>query len=68
MTDTPRYPHISVRLVGEDGNAFAILGRCRCAMLDADVPKEEIDAFLTEARRADYDALLHTCMRWFEVE
>jgi hypothetical protein len=64
----PRYPHITVRLVGEDGNAFAILGRCQQAMRQAGVSKAEIDAFLTEAKSGDYDHLLQTCMRWFEVE
>ena len=28
-----RYPDFTVRLVGEDGNAFAILGRVRRALL-----------------------------------
>jgi hypothetical protein len=28
----PRYPDITVKLIGQDGNAFAILARCRAAM------------------------------------
>jgi hypothetical protein len=68
MMNEPRHPTITVRLDGEDGNAFAILGRCRRAMLDAGVPKAEIDAFLNEAKAGDYDALLRTCTLWFEVE
>ena len=31
MTNPIRYPHVSVRLVGEDGNAFAIMGRVTLA-------------------------------------
>lgn len=27
----PKYPDITVTLTGRDGNAFAILGRCRAA-------------------------------------
>jgi hypothetical protein len=34
-----KYPNVSVRLVGEDGNAFAILGRVIKAMRHADVSK-----------------------------
>jgi hypothetical protein len=64
----PKYPHITVKLVGEDGNAFAILGRCQRAMRQAGLPKAEIDAFFTEAKSGDYNHLLQTCMRWFEVE
>jgi hypothetical protein len=64
----PRYPHITVKLVGEDGNAFAILGRCQQAMRQARLPKAEIDAFFAEAKSGDYDHLLQTCVRWFEVE
>ena len=62
-----KYPNIKVQLVGEDGNAFAILGRCRTAMREAKVPPEEIELFLKEARSGDYDHLLRTCMKWIDV-
>jgi hypothetical protein len=68
MNAEPLHPTITVRLVGEDGNAFAILGRCRRAMIDAGLPKPEIDAFMEEARAGDYDHLLRTCMKWLVVE
>jgi hypothetical protein len=41
MDSQPRYPAVYVRLVGEDGNAFAILARCRRAMLDAELPRSK---------------------------
>jgi hypothetical protein len=34
----PRYPDITVKLVGENGNAYNILGRCRQAMRRAGRP------------------------------
>jgi hypothetical protein len=37
-------------------------------MLDAGLTQPEIDAFLSEAKAGDYDALLRTCVRWFETE
>jgi hypothetical protein len=45
----PRCPDVSVRLVGTDGNAFAILGRVRRALTDADVSEDDQAAFTAEA-------------------
>ncbi len=56
-----------VQLTGEDGNAFAILGRVRRAILRSDHP-ELVEAFLQEAMSGDYDHLLLTCMRYVTVE
>jgi len=67
MTDI-RYPEITVRLVGVDGNAFAILGTCRQSARQAGLSQKEISAFVEEATTGDYDHLLATCMRWFTVE
>ena len=65
---TPKHPEIIVKLVGEDGNAFAILGKCRAAMRAHGLSPDEIDAFFAEATAGDYDHLLATAMRWFDVE
>lgn len=64
----PRYPEISIKLVGEDGNAFAILGKCRAVMPAHGLSPEEIDAFFAEASSGDYNHLLQVCLRWFDVE
>jgi hypothetical protein len=63
----PRCPDVSVRLVGTDGNAFAILGRVRRALTDADVSEDDQAAFTAEATSGDYDHLLQTVMRWVDV-
>ena len=63
----PKHPDIAVKLVGEDGNAFAILGACCNAMRRARLPQAEIDEFMAEATAGSYDQLLQTCMRWFDV-
>lgn len=63
----PRYPSIQVRLSGEDGNAFAILGSVLGALRSAGVVQAERDAFVAEAQSGDYDHLLQTCMRWVDV-
>lgn len=62
-----KYPHVSVTLVGEDGNAFAILGRVRRAMTQAGCTKDQVEAYLREATAGDYDNLLRVTMRYVEV-
>ena len=62
-----KYPDVAVQLVGQDGNAFGIIGRCVQAARRAEVPKDEIEDFCLEAMSGDYDKLLQTCMRWFDV-
>jgi len=62
-----KYPKIKVKLVGEDGNAFAILGRVKAALRQGGVPPEECAAFMKEAMGGDYNHLLATCMEWVDV-
>ena len=64
----PKYPTITVKLVGKDGNAFNILGICRRAMKRAHLPESEIEAFTTEATSSDYEYLLATVCEYFNVE
>lgn len=59
---------VKVRLVGEDGNAWAILGRCGAAMRKAGYPQAFIDTFVTEATAGNYDDLLATVMRYAVAE
>jgi hypothetical protein len=72
MTTEPTPPTsfskpVRVKLVGTDGNAFAVLGLCRRAAKRAGVPAVELGAFTAEAQSGDYNALLVTCQRWCEV-
>lgn len=64
---TPKYPGIKVRLTGQDGNAFAVLGRIVNAMRENEVSEEEINAFRKEATSSDYDHLLITAMRYVNI-
>lgn len=63
----PKYPHITVKLTGTDGNAWAVLGKINEALRNGGVPKAEQDAFFDEATSGDYDHLLQTVMQWVEV-
>jgi hypothetical protein len=62
-----KYPEIEVDLIGEDGNAFAILGRVRSAMIKAGLEDVEIEKFMDEATDGDYNHLLVTTMNWVNV-
>jgi len=50
-----------------DGNAFAILGACSKAARRAGWTPEQMQAFLGEAKSGDYDHLIQTVMRHFDV-
>lgn len=63
-----KYEHITVKLVGEDGNAFAILGRVKRALRQGGVDTEEVNAFWAEATSGDYNHLLRTAKAWVTVE
>lgn len=69
MADTVAKPAklAKVKLVGTDGNAFALLGRCKEAGRKAKYTPEQLSAFQKEAMSGNYDHLLATCCDWFEV-
>lgn len=68
--DTPNLPlfDVKVRLVGEDGNAYAILGRVSHAITEAGYPQSLADRYVEEATSGDYDHLLRTTMKWVEQD
>ena len=56
-----------LKIIGEDGNAFAILGKAIHTAKRAGWSPEEIEKFRIEAMDGDYDHLLQTCMEFFDV-
>ena len=59
-----RFPHVYVKLIGEDGNAYAILSRVRAALREGGATNEQVKEFLAEATRGNYDHLLQTVLAW----
>lgn len=65
-----------VKLTGVNGNAFSILGHCRRALVihlreegySSEKIMEKRKEFMDEAMSKDYDHLLQTAMKWFDVE
>jgi hypothetical protein len=62
----PKYD-IEVKLIGNDGNAFSIMGAVTKAMRRAGVSREEQDEYFKQATAGDYNQLLVTTMEWVEV-
>ena len=56
-----------VRLIGTDGNAFAIISKVRRALIQAG-QHDEIERYMTEATSGDYHHLLAVTMQYVEVE
>jgi len=56
-----------VQIIGEDGNAFTILGKVRRSMVDHGCDKEYIEKYMEEAMSGDYDHLLRVTMEYCEV-
>lgn len=56
-----------LKLVGRDGNAFSILWAADQALKKNGFSSEDREKFKEEAMSGDYDNLLRTCMKWFEV-
>ena len=53
--------------MGQDGNAFMILGRVTAAMRKHGLDKDEITAYNEEATAGDYDDLLRTTAQWVTI-
>ena len=56
-----------VKLVGRDGNAFAILGACAKAARRAGWAPERVKEVMEEMTAGDYDHLLATALKHFDV-
>lgn len=56
-----------LKLTGEDGNAFFILGMAVKTAKEAGWTKEQIEKFIKKATAGNYENLLQTCMDFFDV-
>jgi hypothetical protein len=57
-----------LKLSGADGNAFMIIGLAKRAAQKAQMNPTDITAMVTEMMSGDYDNLIQTAMKHFEVE
>jgi len=63
MADKPR-----VKLVGTDGNIFAILGRCKQALKNAGQPDEAEEMAQRVFKTTSYDEALAICLEYVDAE
>jgi hypothetical protein len=56
-----------VKLIGNDGNAFAIMAACRKAGMKAGWSSEQISEMLGQMMSGDYDNLLDVACKHFDV-
>jgi len=62
----PKY-NVKVKLVGTDGNAFAIMGKVKRALRDAGATDEEVTQYLNDSQAGDYNNLLQVACKWVNV-
>ena len=63
MTKKPR-----VKLVGTDGNIFAVVGRCKQALKDAGQPDQAQEMMERVFKATSYDEALGICQEYIEAE
>tara|TARA_Y100000034_G_scaffold99345_1_gene121985 strand:- start:659 stop:919 length:261 start_codon:yes stop_codon:yes gene_type:complete len=67
MTSAANANKPALHLVGCDGNAFAILSKAHRAAKGANWSCEKIDEVMHEATCGDYNHLIQTMIKYFEV-
>ena len=58
----------TVKLVGEDGNAYGIMGRCKRALRAAGADQEYCNKYLQESMSGEEGNLLRVAMKYVDVE
>lgn len=63
-----KYPNIKVKLTGQDGNAFNLIGLVRKALAKNKIDSQEITNFTNDCKLSEsYDDLLIKLMTYVEV-
>lgn len=61
-----KHPDVTVKLVGRNGNAFAIIGAVSNALRAAGY-RDSVEAYMNEAMSGDYDNLLRVSAQTVNV-
>jgi len=62
-----KFPKAHAKLVGQDGNAFSIMGIVAKAMRRAGCTEADVTAYTEDAMSGDYNNLLQVSMRTVNV-
>jgi hypothetical protein len=60
--------NVTVKLSGNDGNAFAIMGSVRNALKKAGATKEQLDQYTMDSMSGDYQNLLRVASRYVNIK
>ncbi len=63
-----KYPEIKAKLIGQDGNAYAIMATVARALRKGGVSEQEIEEYFGESTSGDYNNVIVTAMRWVTVK
>lgn len=63
----PRFD-VTVRLSGQDGNAFSIMAAVIRAIRGKGATPEQIEEYQRDSMSGDYDHLIQTAMKWVTVK
>jgi hypothetical protein len=63
-----KFDNVTVKLIGEDGNAMAIIGRVSKAMKRAGINQSDIDAYTSACFKGDYDNVLRVTVDTVKFE
>ncbi|KKN04830.1 hypothetical protein LCGC14_1093530 [marine sediment metagenome] len=66
MSENESLEKPNVKLVGEDGNAFAIIGKVSTALKKKGLG-DQVKKFQEEAMSGDYDNVLRTAMKYANI-
>ncbi len=58
----------TVKLIGQDGNAFSVMGNVKRALKRAGADREYLDQYLKQAISGDYNHLLTVSMKYVNIE
>jgi hypothetical protein len=59
--------NVKVKLVGTDGNAFALMGQVNRGLKKAGATADQVKEFMGDAMSGDYNHLLGVCCDWVDV-
>ncbi|MFJ2278848.1 hypothetical protein ACIOEZ_32390 [Streptomyces sp. NPDC087866] len=67
MSEAPQYPDVEVRLTGEDGNVYSVIGRVQQALRRAGHREAATEFTQTARSSGSYDEVLQLAMRTVDV-
>ena len=62
-----KFPDVTVKLIGKDGNAFNIMAIVVSGLIRGGATSDEVKLYRKEAMSGDYDNLIRVSTKWVNV-